>query len=118
MTMIEVVSPPLSLYMDQVRAFAYRYLGDADLWYELKADVISKEDDRDEFSFIRMALWDKLMEREFFLLTEPPGQVDLFGQCDITEPGTSPGSSVFGGDCWVLTDMPRSSTGYSTPVSI
>ena len=91
MEMIEVVTPTLDEYMVRVRLFGTRYLGDANEWYKLRTSDIDAEDDRDEFSFIRMALWDKLMNKEFFN-SGPPGQaeqVNLFGQCDTQEPGES-----------------------------
>jgi hypothetical protein len=103
MDMIEIVNPSLTDYMNRVRFFASRYIGDANKWYELRDAQLSDED-RDEFSFIRMAVWDKLMEREFFAFSSPPGQVGLFSQCGETEPGTIPGSFILGGDDWALTN--------------
>jgi len=88
MTMIEVVNPTLDEYMTRVRSMGERYLGDANEWFSLSKDIISDEDDRDEFSFIRMALWDKLIVA--FFDSSPPGQpyrVNLFNQCDTQEPG-------------------------------
>lgn len=104
MDMIEVVNPPLTEYMERVRSLASRYLGDENKWYELRASELEDEDDRDEFSFIRMAVWDKLVESEFFPFSSPPGQVGLFSQCGSTEPGTIPGSVILGGDDWALTN--------------
>ncbi|WP_041596851.1 hypothetical protein [Granulicella tundricola] len=103
MVTIEVVSPPLSAYMAKVRTLAENYLGDADKWFDLRDDKITDADDRDDFSFIRMAVWDKLMESEFFAFSSPPGQVGLFGQGCIAEPGTLPGSFILGGDDWAHT---------------
>jgi len=102
MDMIEIVTPPLTEYMARVRFFASEYLGDSDKWFTLREADLVDEDHRDEFSFIRMALWDKLMEREFFAFSSPPGQVNLFSQCGSTEPGTIPGSFILGGGHWVL----------------
>ena len=97
--------------MERVRSFASRFLGDANKWYELRVSQLENEDDRDEFSFIRMAVWDKLIEREFFLVSSPPGQVGLFSQCDATEPGTIPGSFILDGDDWALTSTQSLLTG-------
>jgi hypothetical protein len=60
--MIEIVNPTLTDYMNKVQLLAELYLGDADDWFKLRESDITDEDQRDEFSFIRMALWDKLME--------------------------------------------------------
>jgi hypothetical protein len=104
MDMVKVVNPTLNEYMERVRFFATRYLGDANKWYELNVSQLDNMDDRDEFTFIRMALWDKLMDMEFFAFSSPPGQVPLFSQCGASEPGTIPGSFIFGGDYWALTN--------------
>jgi len=116
--MIEIISPPLSHYHDTVRLFAARYIGDADEWYKLNEQVITDGDDRDYFTFIRMALWDKLMEEEFRSWMSPPEQVDLFGECDTTEPGGNPGSFILDGHCWALINTRRSLVGFSTLANI
>jgi hypothetical protein len=59
--------------MEIVRGIADRSVGDANNWYKLRPVDIVDDDDRDEFSFIRMAVWDKLIEREFFPFSSPPG---------------------------------------------
>jgi hypothetical protein len=115
MEMIEVVNPSLNEYMARVRSLASRYLGNEDMWFTLNSSAISDEDDRDEFSFIRMALWDKLMEREFFTLSSPPGQIGLFSHCETVEPGaTIPGSLIWEGEDWVPIATQRSSTAFLT----
>ncbi len=117
MKMIEIVNPSLDEYMTRVRSFGSQYLGDADLWFKLTPSDINEEDDRDEFSFIRMALWDKLIEQEFFTYSSPPGQVNLFSQCGTPEPGANPGSSILDGDGWELINMQRLSSASSIAVS-
>jgi hypothetical protein len=49
----------------RVRQLSEKYLHDPDSWFQLTITDIpeSELDDRDEFSFIKMALWDKLIER-------------------------------------------------------
>lgn len=94
MEMIQVDYPALDVYMARIHTMSEMYLGDETAWLSLKAEAISDEEDRDEFSFIRMALWDKLMEKEFFLDYSPPGQPSLFTQCVSKEPGDNPGSSI------------------------
>jgi hypothetical protein len=116
--MIEIVNPTLDDYMARVRHLASYYLGDADQWYNLPSANIDNEDHRDEFSFIRMALWDKLMEREFFPFSSPPGEVTLFNQCGTQEPGaTIPGSSILDGDDWALIATQRLSAATSIAAS-
>ena len=104
---VEVVNPTSDEYMTRVRVLATKYIGDADKWFKLTPSDVTEEDDRDEFSFIRMALWDVLMEREFFPTVSPPGQGHLFNQCVTPEPGSFPGSSLLGGEIWALISMPR-----------
>ncbi len=94
--MIEVEYPTLNVYMERVHRISAKYLGDENQWWNLDIKNILEENDRDEFSFIRMALWDKLMEKEFFTDYSPPGQPSLFGNCAIEEPGDNPGSSILG----------------------
>jgi len=118
MEMIEVVTPSLTEYMAKVRFFASQYLDDADLWYKLREADLADEDDRDEFSFIRMAVWDKLMEREFYPFLSPPGQVGLFSQGDIAEPEMISGSFICGGADWAHINTQRSLIGCSIALSI
>jgi hypothetical protein len=65
MKMVEIVSPTLDEYLARVRQLSEKYLHDPDSWFQLTITDIpeSELDDRDEFSFIKMALWDKLIER-------------------------------------------------------
>lgn len=104
MEMVEIVRPTLDEYMERVRRLSGVYLGNQDLWYELSVDKILDEDDRDEFCFIRMAMWDKLVEKEFFLSQGPLMQANLFGECDQVEPGMFPGSTFLGGESWALSN--------------
>jgi len=118
MEMIEIVSPTLSEYMLKMRGFASKYAEPDGAWYELTEEAITNDEDRDEFSFIRMALWDKLIDEEFFPSTSPPGPVIFSGQCGEPEPGTSPGSFILDGDYWMHTITQRLSIGSSIAVSI
>lgn len=111
METIEIISPPLSEYMMKMRAFASKYAAPDGAWYELKEEAFTNDDDRDEFSFIRMSLWDKLIDEEFFPSTGPPGQVIFSGHCGESEPGTLPGSFILGGGSWVLTNTRTSLVG-------
>jgi hypothetical protein len=61
--MVEIVSPTLDEYLARVRQLSEKYLHDPDSWFQLTIADIPESDDRDEFSFIKMALWDKLIER-------------------------------------------------------
>jgi len=92
MEMVEIVSPTLEEYLVRVRQLSGIYRGDPDSWFQLTIDDIPETDDRDEFSFIRMALWDKLLENEFFPKDKSRSQLNLFNDCDETEPGAIPGS--------------------------
>lgn len=112
MQMIEIVSPTLSEYMVKVRNFASKYAKPNVAWYELTEDVITCDDDRDEFSFIRMALWDKLIDEEFFPSTSPPSSVSFSGQCGESEPGTIPGSFILESTTWAHTNTQNSLIAY------
>jgi hypothetical protein len=94
MEMIEVVNPTIDDYLVRVHSISAKYLNDPGEWLQLTPSVISDSDDRDEFSFIKMALWDQLMEKEFFSPTSPPGQASLFSVCTSSEPGVIPGSTI------------------------
>lgn len=59
--MIQLVQPPWSEYMSRVRALAVRYFNDTGRWFELCNSDITHEDDRDQFSFIQMTVWDELL---------------------------------------------------------
>lgn len=108
MEIVEIVSPTLDEYMARVRHLSEVYLRDPEKsWYQLTVSDIPESDDRDEFSFIRMALWDKLLEREFFPKNESQAQLNLFGKCDAAEPGDIPGST-FWGESWELTNTQNS----------
>lgn len=107
MEMVEVVNPTLDEYMAQVRKLSEVYRGDPGSWYELTINDIPESDDRDEFSFIRMALWDRLLEMEFFPRNESRTQLNLFNDCDAIEPGALPGS-IFWGQPWELTNTQNS----------
>ena len=110
MEMVEIVSPTLEEYLARVRQLSAKYLNDPDSWFQLTiADIPESDDqsdDRDEFSFIRMALWDKLLEYEFFP-KNPRTQLNLFKECDAVEPGLNPGSTFWSGP-WELTNTQNS----------
>jgi hypothetical protein len=105
--MVEIVSPTLDEYMARVRHLSEVYRRDPGSWYQLTVDDIPESDDRDEFSFIRMALWDKLLEKEFFPENESRTQLNLFSECDAVEPGDNPGST-FWGEPWELMNTQNS----------
>jgi hypothetical protein len=96
MEMVEIINPSLDEYMARVRHLSEVYRGDPGSWYQLTVNDIPESDDRDEFSFIRMALWDKLLEKEFFPTNESRVQLNLFNVCYADEPGEFPGSSFWG----------------------
>lgn len=92
MDMVVVVHPTLEEYSSQVHAMAIRH-GLAS-WLELFEcpEKMSKEE-RDDFSFITMAVGDQLIHREFNL-SRSPGEDDK----DIEiEPGMIPGSTILPG---------------------
>ena len=102
MQTIQIISPTLDYYLERVRALSYVNLGDADSWVKLDEKNIPGEDDRNEFIFIKMALWDKLIEKDYFYdsyESSPPER------CEILEPGVNPGSSIFGGVNWAHMTM-------------
>jgi hypothetical protein len=105
---VNVVNPTLDDYMDRVCSMSRQYQGESANWFELTPEMITDEDDRDEFDFIRMALWDKLIEKEFFASTETITNPTLVEVCDSVEPGNSPGSTLWGGDVWELTNTQSS----------
>lgn len=111
MEIVEIVSPTLEEYLARVRQLSGKYLNDPDSWPQLTIEGIPEEsDDRDEFSFIRMALWDKLWDK--FLENEFPKdisrtQLNLFKECDVVEPGFNPGSTFWSGP-WELTNTQNS----------
>jgi hypothetical protein len=107
MEMVEIVNPTLDEYMARVRHLSEVYGKGSELWYELTADDIPESDDRDEFSFIKMALWDKLLEKEFFPPNESRTQLNLFNECNAEEPGEIPGSSFWSAP-WELTNTQNS----------
>ena len=91
MDMVVVVHPTLEEYSEQVHAIAKRH-GLAS-WLELIEcpEKMSKEE-RDDFSFITMAVGDKLIHREFISPSWSPGEDN---KADIElEPGMIPGSTV------------------------
>lgn len=102
MKTIVVVSPTLENYMDRVRSMAQTYVGDEDKWFTLSEESISDADDRDEFSFIKMAVWSQLMEREFF---PPCAPFRINNRNTSTEPGISPGSVFWVGVNWTPITM-------------
>jgi len=108
MEMVEIVSPPLEEYLDRVRQLSEKYLHDPDSWFQLTITDIpeSELDDRDEFSFIKMALWDKLVER-LFPKDMSRNQLNLFKECDAVEPGFNPGSTFWSGP-WELINTQNS----------
>jgi hypothetical protein len=107
MEMVEIVSPPMEEYLVRIRQLSAKYRNDPDSWFELKIDDILDLDDRDEFSFIRMALWDKLLEKEFFPKDISRTQLNLFKECDAAEPGLNPGSTFWSGP-WELINTQNS----------
>ena len=107
MEMVEIVSPTLEEYLVRVRQLSKKYRDDPDSWFQLTIEEIHDLDDRDEFSFIRMALWDKLLENEFFPKDKSRIQLNLFNECETVEPGLNPGSTFWSGS-WELTNTQNS----------
>ncbi len=107
MDMVEIVSPTLEEYLARVRQLSAKYRNDPDSWFQLTIADIPELDDRDEFSFIRMALWDRLLENEFFPKDVSRAQLNLFKECDPVEPGLNPGSTFWSGP-WELANTQNS----------
>jgi|GEM_PF-3583942 hypothetical protein len=95
MEMVVVVHPTLEDYSAQVNAMAQKC--GYETWFQLFDDSEKKmsEDDRDDFSFITMAVGDQLIRREFNSPDRSPGGDDVDGM--QVEPGHSPGSTVLRG---------------------
>jgi hypothetical protein len=108
---IEIVRPTTDHYMERVCTMAKTYLTVEKSWYELELTDITDEDDRDEYSFIRMALWDQLMKREFYK-DNPPDSLDSLNACGTVEPGILPGSFILGGGVWQQLNTQSSLTAY------
>ena len=94
MEMVVVVHPTLEEYSSQVHAMAEKY-GFAS-WLELfeYPEKMSKEE-RDDFSFITMAVGDQLIHRELISPDRSPGEVEA-EEMQI-EPGMIPGSTILPG---------------------
>ncbi|MDR3715209.1 MAG: hypothetical protein P4L51_20545 [Puia sp.] len=102
MEMVVVVHPTLEDYSAQVHAIAEKC--GYETWLDLFEDPRKKmnADDRDDFSFITMAVGDQLIHREFLNPERSPGGDDIDGM--QIEPGFSPGSTVLLG---VRIERPR-----------
>jgi hypothetical protein len=102
MEMVVVVHPTLEEYSFQVHAMAQKY--GYETWLELFEDPDKKmnAEDRDDFSFIAMAVGDQLIHREFLSPARSPGGDDLDGM--QVEPELSSGSAVLPG---VTIECPR-----------
>ncbi len=96
MDMVVIVRPTLEEYSSQVHAMAEKYGFES--WLELfENQEKMSEDERDDFSFITMAVGDQLIHREFISPSQSPGEDDLE---DVRiGHGLIPGSNYFtGGD--------------------
>ncbi|MDR3410936.1 MAG: hypothetical protein P4L87_08355 [Formivibrio sp.] len=102
MDMVVVVHPTLEDYSSQVHEMATKC--GYETWLDLFEDPNKKmnADDRDDFSFITMAVGDQLIHREFISPDRSPGGDDADGL--QVEPGLSPGSIVLSG---VTIECPR-----------
>ena len=91
MDMVVVVHPTLEEYSSQLHAMAEKY--GFETWLELFENPEKmNEDDRDDFSFITMAVGDQLIHREFLSRDQSPGG-DRASDMQV-EPGLSSGSTV------------------------
>lgn len=113
MEMVEIVHPSLDEYMTQIRHLAEVYGNGSENWYKLTIRDIPEtaEDDRDDFRFIRMALWDQLLEREFFPESSTRFRLNRSSECNTVEPGENPGST-FWSALWALSSMRNSLIAY------
>jgi hypothetical protein len=94
MDMVTIVYPTLEHYLGIVRDMASKY--GRETWLDLDPDVM-EEDDRQQFLFIDKAVGGQLILREFEFPPSgrPPDWEDLEDMS--IEPGSTPGSTVFGG---------------------
>lgn len=101
MDMVVVVHPTLDEYSHRVRKIAEKH--DLESWLELfECPEKMSEDERDDFSFITMAVGDQLIHREFIDPSRSQREDDMD---DIqVEPGISPGSAFLSG---VVIECPR-----------
>jgi hypothetical protein len=91
MEMVVVVHPTLEDYSSQVHAIAEKY--GLDSWLDLyEHPEKMNEEERDDFSFIAMAVGDQLIHREFNSPDRSPGGRDTDDV--LVEPGLIPGSTV------------------------
>jgi len=106
MDMVEIIHPTLDEYMAKIRNLANKYHKNPDAWYTLSIEDIpeNEEDDRDDFRFIRMALWNQLSEKEFLSEGTTRFRLNQSHECTNVEPGANPGST-FWSKLWALTNM-------------
>lgn len=92
--------PTLEEYHSRVRVMANKY--GMENWFELNPDEMEFED-RFEFSFITAAVGDQLIQREFFEMSVTPegerSDKNVIGV--VEEPGTIPGSLLWGSHRWM-----------------
>ena len=92
---IQVIHPTLEDYSIRVNTLAAKYEKDSWLAFVLDPSVMD-EDDRDEFAFIYAALGDRLISREFDLMSAAISFEDVANE-ECEKPGVSPGTAVFAG---------------------
>jgi hypothetical protein len=101
MDMVVVVHPTLDDYSSRVRMIADRHGFES--WLELfECPEKMSEDERDDFSFITMAVGDQLIHREFIDSSRSQGEDDVDNI--QAEPGVTPGSAILPG---VMIECPR-----------
>jgi hypothetical protein len=93
---IKITYPSVSDYMERVVRMAEK--SGKSQWWELTEDNVDASD-RDQFTFIQMAVWDQLWEMEFQSESSPP-PLSTAHLVFHPQPGDNPGCAVFGGVNW------------------